>query len=581
MDRETTADVIKREWKRLDALRKDQRGQDGNGTSFWDARREATGYAQHRVFNGGYGAWVGGWGTRKLYDSTVRLALTTAVNGVMSYIITPSQKWFKLRYGNLYNKETQQQIKSDNIYGLNDHLELVEEEILKLFNSTNFYPSVRTFIADAMVQGTAIMLLHDHTDRDDEVGLCFRTLDPADVSIDEDDDGHVNVVFRQYDLSINDAYKKWGDKLPKKLIDTYKRGDTSYKKVVFTEAVFPCGSLITRDGREIDDEIKKTKNAKYSCMVLCEDGDEIVESCAYDDFPFIVLRWERVSDDTPYGIGTVMRCLPEIKTLNENMKLQLIANQKMVNPPITVPMAMRDFDSRPGAVNFGDPSQAPVPLKTVQGYDGFAQENERLRQVIYEGLYANLFITLMKTQNMYRTATEVNELKSEALSLMSATVNNLQYEFIAPIIRETYKLMREHNLLPPLPQGYVELFGEDIQVELDSSMIAKMRQYMTQQGIESGLQFVAGVMQATGDTSVLLNIDIDEATRQGATSKGMPQDILREKADVERLKKQQQQAQAQQQQAQLQESQARSMQAMGNAGVDVASMYGIQGKEQR
>lgn len=581
MNRETTADVLKREWARLDALRKDRRGADGNGTSFWDARREATGYAQHRVFNGGYGAWVGGWGSRKLYDSTVRLALTTAVNGVMSYIITPSQKWFKLRYGNLYDRDTQQQVKIDNVYGLNDHLESVEEEILKLFSATNFYPSVRTFIADAMVQGTAIMLLHDHGDDESEGGLCFRTLDPADVSIDEDDDGHVNVVFRQFDLTINDAYKKWGDALPQRLVDTYKRGDTLQKRVVFIEAVFPCGSLATREGVLIDDEIKKTKEAKYSYMVLCEDGDEVVASGVYDEFPFIVLRWERVSDDTPYGIGTVMRCLPEIKTLNENMKLQLIANQKMVNPPITVPMAMRDFDARPGAVNFGDPSQAPVPLKTVQGYDGFAQENERLRQVIYEGLYANLFITLMRTQNLYRTATEVNELKSEALSLMAATVNNLQYEFIAPVIRQTYRIMAEHNLIPPLPQGYIKLFGSDIQVELDSAMINKMRQYMTQQGIESGLAFVSQVATATQDPTVFYNVDLDEAVRQGATSKGMPQDVLREKADVVRMKEERAKQQQAQQQAQLDESTARSMQAMGNAGVDVAQQYGLAPKESK
>lgn len=569
-DRNKRATAVVEAWGKLDRARKDTRGS-SDGLSFYEARKVATGYAQHRVFNGGFGAWCGGWGTYKLYDSTVVMAVRTSLNGFMSYLISPTQRWFKLTAGG----EVKNGFKADDIYGLNDYFEICQQEILKMFNNTNFYSSIRTFIADGMVQGTAALLIHDHTDGDN--ALCYRTIDPAEFCIDEDIDGNVNVLFRQFDLGLDKAYKRFGERLPRECIEAYKKGDSS-KRYEFIEAVFPRGWLLDRDGVEVGLSKPSAKGSDFIYLVAMRDFGVIVDEGAYRDFPFAVQRWERVSEDTAYGVGLVMRLLPEIKTLNKNMKLQLLANEKLVNPPITVPMMMRDFDSRPGAVNFGDPNQAPQPLRTVQNYDGFATENARLRQVIYEGMYSTLFDTLMRTQNAYRTATEVNELKSEALSLMAATLNNLQAEVIIPLIKRTYKIMREHGLLPECPKEYTELFGEELHIELEGPLVARMREYVQKEGLTSGLSFVAQVAQMTGDPSVLLNVDIDEAVRQGATANGLPQVVLREKQDVARIKEQQAQAQQQVQQAQEQEAQSRVMANLGNAGVNVAEAYGLPSK---
>lgn len=559
------AQAIIREWKRLDHLRKSSRGRNGEGTSFYEARREASGYAGHRIFNGGLGSWCGGWEDKRLHDSTVVSSLRTSLNGFMSYLISPTQRWFVLKAGG----EVKNGFKADNIYGLNDYFETCQQEILKVYNNTNFYPVMRTFIADGMVQGTAAMLVHEHEKEDNlDSPLCFKTLDPADFCIDEDEDGRVDTLYRQFDLTLTASYKRYGKDLPTSLLDLYKKGD-DFKRVRFIEAVFKKGSVLDVDGQEIDKELNLTKDKKYVYMLVCMENETIIREGSYFDFPFAVQRWERVSEDTPYGVGLVMRLLPEIKALEKNMKLQLIANEKMVNPPITVPMMMRDFDSRPGAVNFGDVSQAPVPLNTVRNYEGFAQENERLRQVIQEGMYCNLFATIMRTPNQYMTATTVQELKSEALSLMSATLNNLQEEVIIPVIKRTYKIMKEEGLLPPLPQDYVKLFGEDIHIELEGVLVSRMRTYLQTQGIQSGLQFVTNVMQATGDADLGLNIDFDEAIRQGATSQGLPQSIIREKQDVDKAKAILQQRRQQQQELQQAESMTRSVANLGNAGLNV------------
>ena len=484
----------------------------------------------------------------------------------MSYLISPTQRWFVLKAGG----EVKNGFKADDIYGLNDYFETCQQEILKVYNNTNFYPTMKTFIADGMVQGTAALLVHEHEKQNElDAPLCFRTLDPADFCIDEDEDEKVDTLYREFDLNLTSAWKRYGNKLPQNLVDLYKKGDSDFQRVGFVEAIFKRGSVLDKNGAEIDRDLVATKDKKFTYMLVCKENRKVIDSGTYRDFPFAVQRWERVSDDTPYGVGLVMRLLPEIKTLNRNMKLQLIANEKMVNPPITVPLMMRDFDSSPGAVNFGDVSQAPVPLNTVRNYEGFAQENERLRQVIQEGMYCNLFATIMRTPNQYMTATTVQELKSEALSLMTATLNNLQEEVIIPVIKRTYQIMKEANLLPPLPKEYVKIFGEEIHIELEGVLVSRMKTYLQTQGIQSGLQFVSQVAQLSGSTDLLFNVDMDEALRQGATSQGLPQSILREKADVEKLKVQQEKIRQEQMQTQQVESVSRSLANMGNAGVDV------------
>ena len=170
------------------------------------------------------------------------------------------------------------------------------------------------------------------------------------------------------------------------------------------------------------------------------------------------------------------------------------------------------------------------------------------------------------------TATTVNELKSEALSLMSATLNNLQQEVIIPVIHRTYAIMKRANLLPQLPKEYVKLFGEDIHVELEGVLISRMKDYLKQQGITSGLQFVGSVMQITGDRNLGLNVDFDKAIRQGAAAQGLPQSLIREKQEVEKLRQQIQQQQLQQQQIQQMQQLGQTVQSLGNAGVDVNSM---------
>ena len=129
--------------------------------------------------------------------------------------------------------------------------------------------------------------------------------------------------------------------------------------------------------------------------------------------------------------------------------------------------------------------------------------------------------------------------------------------------------MKEANLLPPLPEEYVKLFGEDIHIELEGVLVSRMRTYLQTQGIQSGLQFVTNVMQATGNGDLGLNIDFDEAIRQGATSQGLPQSIIREKQDVEKAKAQLQQQRQQQTEIQQTEAMSRSVANLGNAGVNV------------
>ena len=182
-------------------------------------------------------------------------------------------------------------------------------------------------------------------------------------------------------------------------------------------------------------------------------------------------------------------------------------------------------------------------------------------------LFADLFNVLMR-QERQRTAYEVQELKGEGLVLLSAIIGNMQEEKLNPLVLRTFAVMYRNGLLPPPPDELKKAWVEGrVQIELDGPLAQTMKQYHQTTGYMQGLSWIASVAQLFPESMV--NIDGDELMRGGATSRGLSQTSIREKADVDRIKRQQaeDQARARQQQEALVQSQVAK-----NLGVDAQQM---------
>lgn len=131
----------------------------------------------------------------------------------------------------------------------------------------------------------------------------------------------------------------------------------------------------------------------------------------------------------------------------------------------------------------------------------------------------------------------------------------MQEEKITPLIMRTYNIMRKGGYLPPPPDELIEASKDGkVRVELDGPLAQNMKAYHQTTGITQGMQALAAVMQLNPDSQV--NVDFDELIRQAMSANGMPESIIREVADVKKIREKQ--MQMLQQQAEMEQMQVQA-----------------------
>jgi len=488
-----------------------------------EVRWEACGYAKHRThaFNIGNSKIQ----PLKLHTNEQVEAINTTVNGIMGYLISQNIRWFNFT---TQGKDFQ---RSDNIYGAKDYLEQVITILLNVFAQCNFYSATLLATKDAFVQGTSAEFIVDNLDNGTMV---YDTIDPQEYYIGEDEMRKVDKFFRVYEIKVKTAYERWGDQLPKEVLRMYHNG-AGHKRIKMLHAIYPRTDALDKNGNAIISTEKRFASVHYSYV-----GDEVFSESGYDEFPVAVHRWV-LNGTSPYGSSPVIEYLDEIKKLDKLEYLYAISAAKQADPPIFAPEILKGrLNLNPGGRNYanltqtGDVKLFPSSLDLNYVVD----QLEKQKRFIQSVMYSDLFNILMR-QDQQRTATEVREIKGEGLVLLSSVIGNMQEEKITPLIMRTYNILRKAGYLPPPPEALVKasLNGE-VKVELDGPLAQNMKAYHQTTGITQGMQALAAVMQLNPDAQV--NVNFDELIRQAMSANGMPQTVIREMAEVKKIKENQQ-----------------------------------------
>jgi hypothetical protein len=115
----------------------------------------------------------------------------------------------------------------------------------------------------------------------------------------------------------------------------------------------------------------------------------------------------------------------------------------------------------------------------------------------------------------------------------------MQEEKIAPLIMRTYHIMERNGLLPPPPAELVKVSKNgQVKVVLDGPLAQNMKAYHQSTGIVQGAQMLGVIQQYF--PNALVNVDEDEFARQALSSHNMPETVIREQADVKKIKARQQ-----------------------------------------
>ena len=462
-----------------------------------------------------------------LFDSTGRRANQTLAAGFHGNLTNPATRWFKLRVQDA-DLMAAQEVKS--------WMADTEDRMFDVINGSNFTQQIHQAYLDLGSVGTAT--LFEVEDSDDVVR--FTSFPIEEMIIAEDHRGKIDTVFRRYELTIRQAWDKWGEDAGK----TVKEG---MNKRRFDEKLEFIHTVQPREARDINSST--AKNMPWASVHIALLDKHIVAEGGFNEMPFFVTRFAKVSGE-PYGYSPGIIMLPDLKMLNAVTKTIIKAAQKIVDPPLVLPHDgfVLPLKTTPGGINYKlsgatASGERIGPIATGGNLPvGFEMQNQ-MREIINQGYFVDLFLVLQDKRNM--TATEVAERIAEKMVMLGPTLGRLQTEMLNPIIERTFAIMLRRGLLLPTPEI---LADRDLVIDYISPLaLAQKREKI--QGLQSLLNLVGGMSQFA--PNVIHKIDTDKAVDESADVFGVDPDIIRDDEAVAAIREQEAKAQQMQQMAAL------------------------------
>lgn len=457
-----------------------------------------------------------------LLDNTAVLSNELLAGALQGMLTNPNGEWFEFTTGDAQLDEEDE---------VRKWLQQTATDVHGVLNNSNFQTEVHEMYLDLTGFGTAPMSVEE----DDESVVMFASRPLADVYVDEDSKGRINQLYRCIRWSVDQIVQEFGENsLPRKLRQEYDKGDTDTKYEVI-HAVY-AGD--------------RTPFKFYSQYILVCEKHEL-HSGGYREFPYVVPRWVKTNKEK-YGRSPGMNALPEAKTLNVMMDTTIRGAQKVVDPPIQVPDDgfLLPILTKPGGLNYyraGTTDRAEPIFNDAKVDFGF-QLIEMKKKQIREAFYVDQL--KLQQDGPQMTATEVLQRTEEAMRLLGPMLGRLQSEFLRPLIDRVFEIMMRKNKVRPVP---VQLRGRVIDVKY-SSLIAKSQRISEGQNIMRTLQAIEPFYNI--DPNVRDNLNGDVAARKLGRIYGCPQEIFRDKKEIDDIREKRAQAQQEQLQAQNQQMQA-------------------------
>lgn len=473
---------------------------------------------------------VDGW-TDEIYDTTAIHANMALAAGQLNYLTPAGERWFA------FASPVEDAGNDDDAGWMNEATTVVLEALAR----SNFYLEVHEMYLDRGAFGTSNL----YVEESDAGGLRFKCHKNGTYSVAENHEGYVDTVFREFELTARQAYQKFGEELPAKLIkaakgDDPKNKDTRFK---FIHACFPRADA-DRDHTKQDGE-----NKPIASIYVCLDEQKVVQEGGYDSIPYFVSRYLRWGEEV-YGYGPSIEALPTIRQVNFIEKqLDALAEQAAF-PRMLVPDSLEgEVDMRAAGITFFDPNNpAAMPKEwATQGrYDIGRDRCEQKRESIRRSYHNDLF-RMFSERDKQMTATEVLELAEEKLIQFSPTFARMVGEILDPMLERVFGLLFQQGKIPQPPQSLMVATEEGAGMQMPkieyTSKIALAIKLMESRQF---LQFTSVIGPlAEYKPEVLDTINFDKATRGLARNFSLRNDWLRSEDDVVELRE----ARVQQQQA--------------------------------
>lgn len=441
----------------------------------------------------------------EVYDSTAGDASRVLASGIVSGVTPANSRWFGLQAGN------------DND-GEKRWLERSSELLWETIHNSNFDSISWECSLDMVLSGQFVMFIPD-----DPRGFNFVQWPLAKCYFFSSKiGGPIDSLFYEDDWTLENLVNEYGEEaLSASMRAAWARcqGDNPTEKrdqlVKIVIAIYPRENGVQRYR-----EARFGYEMPWACCEIEVKEKHVLRERGFMECPIIVPRWQ-VIPGSSFAIGPMYEALPDAKTVNEVVKLDLMnldlavggmwggVDDGVLNPSnITLGsrkvIVMRDKDSF-------------FPLRAENDVKAALLEIERLQKSIRRTLMAD-HLEPQDKPNM--TAFEVHVRVELIRQLLGPVYGRLQSEYLQPFIRRCFGIAYRYGLFGRAPRSLTDRI---LQVHYISPLaraqklveVAAMDRYETTLGQESQLQ-----------PEILDNYDFDGAARKRSELLGVPQDLI-------------------------------------------------------
>lgn len=457
-----------------------------------------------------------------IYDSTAVDSMRIFASGLASGMHPANTIWFGLDVG----KESEEERR-----WLDEAARILFENI----HSGNFDAAASECHADMGPAGWFVM----YTEEKKGGGFHFEQWPLHQCFIASSTSGGlVDTIFREFQFTVEQVVNTYGiDNVSSTTRDRYLRGGADLDAkvnllwAIYPRAVHAVGAAMAR-------------NKPFASMHYEADSKHQLRESGYDEFPCAVPRW-RLIPGTPYATGPGADALPDIKTLNDIQRLEL------ANLDIAVSGMWKVVDDgvlNPRTIRIG--ARRLIPMADVKSMEALSTgadfnvsfaKSEDLRRSIRKILMAD---QLQPKDGPAMTATEIHARSQMIRQQMGAVLSRLQSEFLQPLIERCFAIAYRAGILGKAPDS---LADRNFSVKYISPLARAQRM----EEVNAIDVFLMGLAQAAQvDPTVADLVDVEASQREKAAALGVPNSVIRPKAEMVALRKAREEVQAQQAQQQ-------------------------------
>ena len=453
----------------------------------------------------------------KSYDSTAMHAVQGFAAKMQQALVPPKSKWASL----VPADDIQEEQKIEALKWCQD----VTKVIFKAIHNSNLDNEIGEAFQDLAI-GTGAIAIEATGNIDDPIR---NTAIPAsELILEAGPHNRVETVFREYKLSVRN------------MCVTYPHIAKARKEAKVNK---PDEMVTILEGVVYNNE-----TGLYEFYAIDWDMNHVMQYKEMETSPYVVFRWSKTPGEV-YGRGPVIRCLPDIRALNQLVKLELQAAAFAVNGVYTLNTDQgrvgRNFKIEPGGIIALSSNSRLTNLNVNTQLQVSQLAGNKLREDIKMELFSD---RLPPMQAGAKSATEINARQQELHSLIGPAFGRLTHELIEPIVRRYIAILQEAGVLKEF-----KFDNKLIKVKVQSPISRNSEELQNLQGYLSGLLNLMAPMGEQGLKLLNDEIDFGKIIKVSAEMSNVDLSIFRTEEDKKGM--QQAEAEAQQQQQGLDQAQ--------------------------